>query len=452
MAHEYPLEGRPPMMTHLYKMDDTMIAAGKGAVERITAVCRLDAAAIAQVTTAMHQMAAAGYRVLAVASAVAGPVLPGKQDDFDWQLEGLIGLYDPPKAGIDTAFVQLYAAGIHIKMITGDYAATALNIAAQTGMTEATEYCTGDTVMQLSQEALQETVQRVHIFARMFPEAKLRVIDALKANGEIVGMTGDGVNDGPALKSANIGIAMGQKGTEIARQSADLVLTDDNLLKVVEAIAYGRKIFSNLKKAVRYIISIHIPIILTASLPLLLGWTYPNIFTPIHVIFLELIMGPTCSVFFEREPAAPGLMQQPPRNRTASMFAGSELLVSIAQGLGITLAVLAVYYYYMQQGYSIELTRTMVFTTLLCSNILLTFINRSFTRSLFHTMRYRNNLVPYVLGASLLFMIAILFVPPVRSVFRLAPVSAMQFMIAAGAAMAGTLWFELYKIQRRPRH
>jgi P-type Ca2+ transporter type 2C len=449
MIHEYPLEGRPPMMTHVYQQGSQTIAAGKGAVERIVAICKLNAAEDELVHNNMKTLAASGYRVIAVASAVAGETLPATQDDFNWQFEGLIGLYDPPKKNAAVAFEQFYRAGISIKMITGDYAATAMNIAAQTGMRDATRFCTGDEVMQLSQEALQHKVQDTHIFARMFPEAKLRVIEALKANGEIVGMTGDGVNDGPALKSANIGIAMGKKGTEIARQSADLVLTDDDLLKVVDAVAYGRKIFSNLKKAVRYIISIHIPIILTASLPLLLGWRYPTIFTPIHVIFLELIMGPTCSIFYEREPAAPGIMLQPPRKRSISMFTKGELLVSIVQGLAIALAVLIVYYFSMQRGDAIATTRTMVFTGLLCSNIFLTFSNRSFTQSAFHTLRYRNNLVPYVLGASLLFLAAVLLIAPVRSLFLLAPLSGMQLLTAAGAGFAGVIWFELYKMYRR---
>ena len=218
--------------------------------------------------------------------------------------------------------------------------------------------------MKMNDEELNDAVKTTNIFARMFPDAKLKVIDALKANGEIVAMTGDGVNDGPALKSAHIGIAMGKKGTEIARQAADLILTDDNLQRMVTAIREGRKIFNNLKKAVRYIISIHIPIILIASLPLILGWAYPNIFTPIHVIFMELIMGPTCSIFFEKEPMEENLMQLSPRERNGGLFSREELFISVVQGIIIAAGCLGLYFYFMNSGASLEQVRTIVFTTL----------------------------------------------------------------------------------------
>ena len=234
----------------------------------------------------------------------------------------MLALYDPPRKNTAATLKQFYKANLSVKLITGDLPETAINIAEQVGMLGYLKYYTGDLVMKMAEFELSEAVKTVNIFARMFPEAKAKVIDALKANGEIVAMTGDGVNDAPALKSAHIGIAMGAKGTEIARESADLIITDDNLHRLVDAIEQGRKIFNNLKKAVRYIISIHIPIILTASLPILLGWKYPNIFTPIHIIFLELIMGPTCSIFFEREPVEEDAMSRYPRNRNEGLFPG----------------------------------------------------------------------------------------------------------------------------------
>ena len=336
--------------------------------------------------------------------------LPVHQDDFNWKFEGLISLYDPVKENIAKALQQFYKAGISVKLLTGDYPETAINIANLVGIKNTSEFLSGQQVMAMNEDELKEAVKNKTIFARMFPDAKLKVIEALKANGEIVAMTGDGVNDGPALKAANIGIAMGQRGTELARQAADLILTDDDLEKVVEAIEQGRKIFSNLKKAIRYIISIHIPIIFTASLPVLFGWKYPNIFSPIHIIFLELIMGPTCSIFFEKEPVERNIMLQKPRKRDKFLFQKNELLVSIFQGIIITLGVLLLYHYFMNH-HSLALTRTIVFNTLILSNIFLTFTNRSFTESIFKTIKFKNSLAPFIIIISVSFLALINFVP-----------------------------------------
>jgi P-type Ca2+ transporter type 2C len=304
-------------------------------------------------------------------------------------------------------------------------------------------------VMNISKSDLQKAVRPVTIFARMFPEAKLRVIEVLKEDGEIVAMTGDGVNDGPALKASNIGIALGKRGTEIARQSADLILTDDNLQKIVEAIRHGRKIFNNIKKAIRYILSIHIPIILTASLPVILGWRLPNIFTPIHVIFLELIMGPTCSIFFEREPVEKDLMQEPPRERTAGLFRRSEFLTSCLQGAVIATALLLLYHWYMNHHYQLSYVRTIVFVTLIISNILLTFVTRSFTETLQQTLRYKNSLALPIFIISTCFLAVILLVPFARNLFGLSPLHISDFWVCIAAALTAVLWFEVYKFFRQ---
>jgi P-type Ca2+ transporter type 2C len=447
MIYEYPLEGQPPMMTHIYEQASIKIAAAKGAAERIIHICNLNEADQKKITQHVRLLASNGYRVIAVARAVhaAEAEFPARQDYFNWQFEGLLALYDPPKKNIPAVLQQFYDAKIEVKMITGDYPETAMNIAGQSGIVNHLKYITGDRVMEMSEDELRQAAKSINIFARMFPDAKLKVIDALKANGEIVAMTGDGVNDGPALKSANIGIAMGEKGTEIARQAADLILTDDNLERMVTAISEGRKIFSNLKKAVRYIISIHIPIILIASLPLLFGWIYPNIFTPIHIIFLELIMGPTCSIFFEREPVEENSMQQTPRQRNISLFTREELLISVVQGIIIAAGAMFLYYYFMNSGTSVQQTRNIVFTTLILSNIFLTFANRSFTKTFFYTIRYKNSLAPLIIIISACFLAAMHFIPGVRGLFQLAGISAGQFGLCAGVAFASVMWFEVYK-------
>jgi Ca2+-transporting ATPase len=383
---------------------------------------------------------------MGVASAIhTGPQFPATQDDFNWQFEGLLALYDPPKKNIAAVIKQFHEAKIDVKLITGDYPETAINIAGQVGILNYLKYVTGEDVMGMKDDDLKQVVKSTNVFARMFPDAKLKVIEALKANGEIVGMTGDGVNDGPALKAASIGIAMGQKGTEIAKQAADLILTDDNMERMITAVSEGRKIFSNLKKAVRYIISIHIPIILIASLPLLLGWSYPNIFSPIHIIFLELIMGPTCSIFFEREPVEKNIMLQYPRKRDAGIFTHEELLISMVQGIVIAFGVLFLYYYFMTSGASPEKTRTIVFTTLILSNVFLTFATRSFTKNIYYTFRYKNNLAPFILIISAIFLATLHLVPAVRSLFQLTSITTGQFWLCIGVAFASVMWFEVYK-------
>jgi P-type Ca2+ transporter type 2C len=448
MVYEYPLEGKPPMMTHVFGKGLIKTVAAKGATERILHVCHPDADARIKIESHIDTLASKGYRVIAVASATYDGIdMPVNQDDFHWQFQGLLAFYDPPRKNVVGILQQFYEAGIKVALITGDHGGTAMNIARQVGLRQDGNPISGDEVMNMEKDELKRVVKNNYVFARMFPDAKLKVIQALKANGEIVAMTGDGVNDGPALKASDIGIAMGKKGTEIARQAADLVLTDDDLSKLVTAVREGRKIFANLKKAIRYIISIHIPIILVSSLPLLMGWAYPNIFTPIHIIFLELIMGPTCSVFFEREPVEKNLLQQPPRERTAGIFTRKEILVSILQGLIIAIGVLLLYFYYMSKESGLEVTRTIVFTTLILSNVLLTFVNRSFTKTILQTSRYKNNLAPMVLAASGIFLAALHYIPAVRNLFYLAPIGLFEFGICAAAAFLCVMWIELFKIK-----
>lgn len=447
MIHEYPLEGRPPMMTHVYRQNNIILAAAKGGAERILSVCNPDDKTKKKIILSTQQLASKGYRVLGVAYAIhASGDFPEQQDDFNWQLAGLLALYDPPKKNARNILKKIYDAKIDVKLVTGDHPGTATNIAQQTGIFNPLRYHTGDEVMNMNNELLQTEAKITSVFARMFPEAKLKLINALKANGEIVAMTGDGVNDGPALKASNIGIAMGKKGTETARRAADLILTDDDLEKIPLAVSEGRKIFSNLVKAIRYIIAIHIPIILTASVPLILGWKFPNIFTPIHVIFLELIMAPTCSIFFENEPVEENLMMAEPRSRSAGLFSRNELVIGIIQGLAITIAILLLYYVFMIRGFTIEETRTIVFTTLILCNVFLTFANRSFTRTIFYTIRYKNNLVPVVLVISAVFLCLLHLFPAVRELFGLAPVSGASIGLCFGVAFISVMWFEVYKL------
>lgn len=451
MVHEYPLGGKPPMMTHIFEDESgKRIIAAKGAPEAMMQASELNDVEKKQIEIAIVALTTKGYRVLGVAEAIfSGNDFHANQQDYPFQFIGIVAFYDPPKKNIKTVLDSFYAAGIMVKIITGDNAATTTAIAQQVGFKGYEKSLTGDEIMALEDKALQLRVTDTQVFTRMFPEAKLRIINALKANNEIVAMTGDGVNDGPALKAAHIGIAMGKKGTEIAKQAASLILVEDDLSKMVEAVAMGRKIYTNLKKAIQYIISIHIPIILTVFLPLVLGWVYPNIFTPVHIIFLELIMGPTCSIIYENEPMEENTMVQKPRPLTTTFFNWGELTTSIMQGLMITAGTLTAYQYAIYQGFSESVTRTMAFAVLIAANIFLTLVNRSFYYSILTTIRYKNNLVPLIIGITLAISGLLIFVPPLARFFSFEPLNWPQIGVCTGIGFLSVIWFELVKWRTR---
>ncbi|MGX5820090.1 cation-translocating P-type ATPase [Chitinophaga lutea] len=453
MVHEYPLGGRPPMMTHVFA--DTQgrrVIAAKGAPEAIIACCQLSPQETATVQSQMEAFAQKGYRVLGVAqSDFTGDDYPAVQQKLPFTFIGLVAFYDPPKKNIGEVFNSFHDAGIRTMILTGDNTATTVSIARQSGFRGGDEALTGEQVERMGNTELNDAVTKVNIFARMFPAAKLRIVNALKDDGEIVAMTGDGVNDGPALKAAHIGIAMGHKGTDIAKKAASLVLTDDDLSKMVTAVAMGRRIYSNLKKAIQYIVSIHIPIILTVTIPLLLGWVYPNIFTPVHVIFLELIMGPTCSIVYENEPMERNTMLLPPRKAGVSFLNWRELSTSILQGLLITAGTLAIYQYAIHNGYNENITRTLVFVTLMSANVALTLVNRSFYFSVFYTFRYRNNMLRAVLLLSTALVIAILVVPPFAAFFKFETPGLAHLLIAIATGFVSVLWMEGWKWAKRNR-
>ena len=453
MVHEYPLGGSPPLMTHVFQKKSGEIVIGvKGSVEGLLHQSTLDQSQRSKVLDRVKQFTNIGYRVLAVGkSSQTDRPFPKLQSDFRFEFLGLLAFYDPPKKNIREVLGQFYQAGIQVKMITGDHAETAQSIASQIGLSGRENSLSGEEIMAIEDSDLSHRASETSVFTRMFPEAKLRIIQALKANGEIVAMTGDGVNDGPALKSAHIGIAMGLRGSELAKNAAALILMDDDLGHMTEAVALGRRIYENLKKAIRYIISIHIPIILIVALPLILSWNFINIFSPIHVIFLELIMGPTCSIVFENEPIEPGSMQKPPRKIGETFFSFKELSLSIVQGLAITSGCLGVGYYFMQSGESESMVRTVIYSTLIFSNLFLTLVNRSFYYSLLHTLRYPNLLIPIVLSISLFGLFLSIRYGPIREIFEFELLSSYQFGIALTVAFVSVIWVEVLKWRKRKK-
>ncbi len=451
MVHEYPLSGKPPMMTHIFENyhGDRIIAA-KGAPEAFLEISNLSAEQKTKINETIRSLGKEGCRLLGVGSAYfEGSNYPKRQQDFKFDFKGIVAFYDPPKENIGSVLKAFDTAGINVKLVTGDYAETALATAKQIGFKGFEKCMSGDQLMQLSDLELQQKVQHTQVFTRMFPDAKLRIVNAIKANNEVVAMIGDGVNDGPALKAAHFGIAMGKKGTEIAKQAASIILVDDDLSKMVDAIAMGRRIYTNLKKAIQYIISIHIPIILTVFIPLALGWLYPTIFSPSHIILLELIMGPTCSIIYENEPMEENTMLKKPRPFTATFFNFKELITSIIQGLGISIGALSVYQYAVGQGFDESETRTMVFMVLIVANIFLTLVNRSFYFSIGSTLKYKNNLVPLIIGITIAIAALLLLVPAFTSFFRFTTLDLYQLSICIFSGSASVLWYELVKWKKR---
>jgi Ca2+-transporting ATPase len=453
LVHEYPLGGKPPMMTHIFsESNGRKIIAAKGAPEALINVSILNETEIQQIHSAIELLATEGYRVLGVGvSNFAGEDYPTQQQDLPFEFKGIVAFYDPPKKNIQRVMEDFYSAGIQVKIITGDNAATTTSIAKQIGFKDYDKTISGDELMALSDKELQNRVMDTAIFTRMFPEAKLKIINALKANNQIVAMTGDGVNDGPALKASHIGIAMGRKGTEIAKHAASLILLEDDLSKMVDAVAMGRKIYTNLKKAIQYIISIHIPIILTVFIPLALGWIYPNIFSPIHIIFLELIMGPTCSIIYENEPIEPNTMLQKPKPLSTTFFNLKELSISIVQGLFITVGTLSIYQFALASGYNEAITRTMVFTVLITANIFLTLINRSFYYSILTTLKYKNNMVLFIILITIAIVSLILTIKPLTIFFEFDTLTGLQVLTCVIIGFISVIWFELVKLVKRTK-
>lgn len=443
MIKEFPLAGNPPVMTHIFgNKNNERIIACKGALEGIVRLCKLPVKEAEVVLSLGREYAHRGIRVLGVAKGIWDAAdMPEAQEEIPFQFLGLITFHDPPEDHIHGVVQEFYQTGVRVVMITGDYPETAAAIAASTGI-KINRIVTGDDVQAMDAARLKEAVHTSHVFARITPEQKLKIIQALKSNGEIVAMTGDGVNDAPALKAAHIGISMGRRGTEVAKEAAGLVLAKDDLSKMVDAIFLGRRINANLRKAFRYIISIHIPIILLVTLPIFLDWLPPMLFTPIHVIFLELIMGPTCSIIYENEPLHRGSLLKPTDNSGKYLFNQSEMGVTILQGLMITLGCLIAGYLASSGDSSEEFIRTQVFATLIFANIFLTLVNRSFSENILKTIRIKNHLIPLIIAISVALILLINYLPFLTDLFMLNQLPLQGFLLPLAIGLFSTLWIE----------
>ncbi len=447
LVHEYPLSRELLALSNVWSSPDgtAYVVAAKGAPEAIVDLCHLGEPMTETVIQAVREMATAGLRVLGVAQAGFARVdLPDVQHDFQFEFLGLIGLSDPVRPTVPAAISECRTAGIRVVLITGDYPETARAIARAIGLEPIDAVITGQELQRTDEEALRASVERVSIFARAVPEQKLRLVRALKANGEVVAMTGDGVNDAPALKAADIGIAMGERGTDVAREASSLVLLDDDFASIVAAVRLGRRIYDNLKKAMAYIVAIHVPIAGMSLIPVLLQW--PLVLMPVHIVFLELIIDPACSVVFEAEKEEKGVMRRPPRDPKEPIFSRRLLLLSVLQGAVVLAVVLVVYAISLHRGQGEAEARALTFTTLIIANLALILTNRSWSRTIISSMRERNMALYWVLGGAVAFLALVLRIPALRDLFHFAPLHAMDLAICLTGGIVSILWFEGLKL------
>ena len=443
LVEDYPLSPTMLAMSRVWQSPDQQayLIAAKGAPEAIVDLCHLPGDQRTQIAQLVATMAADGLRVLGVASArFAAPPLPGNQHDFDFTFLGLVGLQDPVRPDVPEAIAACQAAGIRVVMMTGDHPATALAIARQAGLATDAPPMTGVELAELSDAALQQRLATTQVFCRVQPEHKLRLVQAFRARGDVVAMTGDGVNDAPALKAAHIGVAMGARGTEVARQAADLVLLNDDFASIVTAVRYGRRVFANLRKAIVFVVGVHVPIIGLSLVPVLLGW--PMLLMPVHILFLQLIIDPACSLVFEAEPLEADAMAVPPRPADAHLFDRTVLARGLWQGCGLLALLLGVYAGARAFTHSDGMARAMVFTVLVLANLSLIYANRSWTRPSWRKGAARNRYFGWTTAATVLLLACVLGFAPVRRLFAFEQPTVGMLLAALGLALVGLLWFE----------
>ncbi|MCK9418350.1 MAG: cation-translocating P-type ATPase [Nitrospirae bacterium] len=446
-VREYPLSNNLLALSHVWKSPrgNEYVIAAKGSPEAIADLCHCDASRKQEISSAIEIMANKGLRILGVAKAYFTVTdLPGEQHDFTFEFLGLVALADPVRSGVAEAVKECHTAGIRVVMITGDYPGTAANIAGQIGLKNIDQIITGPELDGMDEERLRDRIRTVNIFARVVPEQKLRIVNALKDIGEIVAMTGDGVNDAPALKAAHIGIAMGGRGTDVAREASALVLLDDDFASIVQAVRMGRRIFDNLKKAVAYIFSVHVPIAGMSLIPVLIKW--PLVLLPMHIVFLELIIDPACSVVFEAEPEEADVMTRPPRRPDAPLFGKRTVILSLLQGMSVLAMLLMVYVISLKRGQSEADSRALTFTTLIIANLGLIFVNRSWTRTVLATLRSPNTALWWVTGGAVVLLGLVLNIPFLRDLFRFSVLHPIDIFICVAAGVFSVLWFEVLKM------
>ncbi len=452
--YEYALSGEILAMTRVFTSASLAqyLLATKGAPEAVADLCHLSAERRAAIQHQVEAMAERGLRVLGVArgrwagaatAPDAAPVWPQSQHDFDFEFLGLVGLADPPRPEVPAALAECRRAGVRVIMMTGDHPATARAIARQVGLSERPEVITGAEIAGLDDQALRDRLKQVDLCARLQPAHKLRLVQVLRAGGEVVAMTGDGVNDAPALKAADVGIAMGERGTDVAREAAALVLLDDSFSRIVAAIRQGRRIFDNIGKATRFVFAVHVPIIALALVPALLKW--PVLLLPVHIVLLELLIDPACSIVFEAEPEDRDLMDRPPRPPSSSPFAAAPVGHAVLQGLGIAGVLLLGQAWLVSQGWSVTQGRSVVFGALVLCVLLLILANRDLTRPAFMGVINANPWLWRMAAAVGLLLTAVLGVPWLQKVMGLTLPGAPGLAVGIGLLALCGAWLELVR-------
>ncbi|MFI5304299.1 MAG: cation-translocating P-type ATPase [Nitrospiria bacterium] len=454
LEHEYSLGTGILAMSHVWRSPDggSFVVASKGAPEAIIDLCHINESARLILESEISRMAQKGLRVLGVARALySGAVFPSLQHDFDFEFIGLVGLADPIRPGVSDAIRQCREAGIRVVMITGDFPETARAIAREAGLLQTEEILTGADLDQIPEASLKERIKSADIFARIRPEQKLKLVRLLKSIGLVVAMTGDGVNDAPALKGADIGVAMGMRGTDVAREAASLVLLDDNFNSIVQAVRLGRRIFDNLKKAMSYLVAVHIPIAGMSLVPLILGW--PMMFFPVHIVFMEFIIDPASSIIFEAEEEEKGVMKRPPRKAGAPLFQGAGWFFLLLQGFSVLAIVLLVYGWGLGYGPEsvrngdggADRARALAFTVLIVSNLFMILANRSLSEPLWKVLQRPNRALWWVIGGTSVFLALVLYLPGLIHLFRFAPLTAGEVIFSMAMGAISILWFEALK-------
>lgn len=446
LVHDYPLTEAAMAMTHGWHVPGQQVyaVATKGAPEAVIRLCRLDRQQGAEVMGQVQQLAEQGMRVLAVARANhAGETWPDTPDGFHFAWLGLVGLADPLRPEVPAAVAECRQAGIRVIMITGDFPATAQAIARDAGLPYHT-VMSGTQLDAMDDATLQNAAEEVRVFARVRPEQKLRLVNALKANGDIVAMTGDGVNDAPALKAAHIGISMGERGTDVAREASSLVLLNDDFTSIVRTVRLGRRVYDNLRKALTYVVAVHVPIAGMVMLPVLIG--APIAFAPVHIVFLEMIINPACAIVFETENEEADIMQRPPRRIGERLFGADSITLAVLQGLGLLTAAAAVFLLGLRMGLNEGQARATAFACVVIGNLALIVSNRSFASSMIALLRVPNPAQWWMLAGAGTALAAVLYVPGLRRVFHFSelPPHALLLPLLGGAIAA--VWFEGVKL------
>lgn len=453
LVKEYAFTDKLKMMGNVWEIGSNIIVAAKGSPEHILTICNLTASDKKIAKNKVLEMSKQGLRVIAVGQMLLNNIshVPNSLKDCNLEFCGLIGLVDPPRESIKKDIKICIKAGVRVVMITGDSGITASSIAKQLNIPNCNKIITGNEINKMSDEELRENVKKVNIFSRVVPEHKMRIVKAFKENGEIVAMSGDGVNDAPALKHSDIGIAMGKRGSEVSREAADLILLDDNFSTIVETIKDGRRIYDNIRKAFGYVFTIHIPIAFSALLAPMLKISPSNLLLlPIHVVLLELIIDPTCSIVLERQPAEEDIMERKPRNPKEGIITTKALFKSIMQGITIFGASFGTYFEFLNKNpNNAPLARAMGLTIIFLANILLVYVNSSNSdlaaRSFIKLIKDK---VMWFINLGTITGLIVILYTPLNRFLKLAPLSLTQFTLAALTAFASVIWYELAKILR----